>query len=76
MQDLTKSLVLDCEKLILQNNNMKFTKDFYKQIKGKSMGALFAPHYAIWSMIYFEIKLYSICTFKYRELLAEYIKKN
>ena len=55
---------------------MKFTKDFYKQIKGKSMGALFAPHYAIWSMIYFEIKLYSICTFKYRELLAEYIKKN
>ena len=27
-------------------------------------------------MGYFEIKLYSVCTFKYEELLAEYIKEN
>ena len=54
MQNLTKSFVLDCAKTILQNNNMKFNKDFYKQIKGKLMGAIFAPHYPIWSVIYFE----------------------
>ena len=37
--------------------------------------AIFAPTYAILSMGYFEINLYSVCTFKYGELLAEYIKE-
>ena len=36
----------------------------------------FAPAYATLSMGYFEIKLYSVYTFKYGELLAEYIKEN
>ena len=61
-----KEFVLECAKFILQNNNMKFNNEFYNQIKvtdGISMG-------------YFEIKLYSVCTFKYGELLAEYIKEN
>ena len=40
------------------------------------MGTIFAPTYAILPMRYFEIKLYSVCTFKYREFLAEYIKEN
>ena len=36
----------------------------------------FAPAYATFSMGYFEIKLYSVCTFSYGELLHEYIKEN
>ena len=40
------------------------------------MGTIFAPTYATLSMGYFEIKLYSACTFKYGELLPEYIKEN
>ena len=40
------------------------------------MGTIFAPTYATLSMGYFEIKLYSVWTFKYGELLVEYIKEN
>ena len=58
-----------CAKFILQNNNLKFDNKFYNQIKGTAMGTIFAPTYSISSMGYFEIKLYSICTFKYGELL-------
>ena len=58
----------ECAKFILQNNNMKFNNEFYNQIKGTAMGTIFAPTYGISSMGYFEIKLYSICTFKYWEL--------
>ena len=60
-------------KFILENDNMKFNNEFYKQIKGTAMGTVFAPTYIILSMGYFEIKLYSVCTFKYEELLAEHI---
>ena len=40
------------------------------------MGTIFAPTSTTLSMGYFEIKVYSVCTFKYGELLAEYIKEN
>ena len=40
------------------------------------MGTIFAPTYATLSMGYFEIKLYSVCTFTYGHILAEYIKEN
>ena len=40
------------------------------------MSTIFAPNYATLSMGYFEIKLYIVFTFKYTELLAEYIKEN
>ena len=55
---------------------MKFNNEFYNQIVGTVMGTIFAPTYATLSMRYFEIKLYSVCTFKYEDLLAEYIKEN
>ena len=71
-----KEFVLECAKFILQNNNMKFNNEFYNQIKGTAMGTIFAPTYAALSMEYFEVKLYSVWTFKYGELLAEYVKEN
>ena len=71
-----KEFVLECAKFILQNNNMKFNNEFYNQIKGTSMGTIFAPTYATLSMRFFEIKLYSVCTLKYGVLLTEYIKEN
>ena len=71
-----KESVLEYAKLILQNNNTKFKNEFYNQIKGTAMGTIFAPTYVTLSMGYFEIKLYSVCTFKYGELLVEYIKEN
>ena len=40
------------------------------------MGTIFAPTYATLSMGYFEMKLYSVCTSKDAELLAEYINEN
>ena len=55
---------------------MKFNNEFYNQIEDTAMGTVFAPTYATLSMGYFEIKLYSVCTFKYEDLLAEYIKEN
>ena len=71
-----KEFVLQCAKFILQNNNMKSNYEFYNQMKGTTMGTIFAPTYATLSMGHLEIKLYSVCTLKYGELLAEYIKKN
>ena len=71
-----KNFVLECAKFILENNNMKFNNAFYNQIKGTAMGKIFVPTYATLSMGYFEINLYSSCTFIYGELLAEYIKGN
>ena len=66
-------LVLGCAKLILENNNMKFNNGFYNKIKGTATGTIVTPTCATLSMGYFEAKLYSFCTFKYGELLAEYI---
>ena len=63
-----KESVLECAKLILQNNKMKFNNEVYNQIKGTAMGTIFAPTYVTLSMGYFEIKLNSVCTFKYGEL--------
>ena len=40
------------------------------------MGTIFAPTYGALSMGCFEIKLYNVFTFKYGEILAEYIKEN
>ena len=69
MQNLIKSFVLDWAKTILQNNNMKFNKDFYKQIKGKSMGAIFAPHYPIWSVIYLKTgPVFLLTAIQFKEL--------
>ena len=63
-------------KFILQSNNMKFNNEFYNQIKGTAMDTIYAPTHATLSMKYFETKLYSAWTFKYGELLVEYIKEN
>ena len=54
---------------------MEFNNEVYNQIKGTAMGTIFAPTYATLSMGYFEIKLYSVCTFKYGQLLAEISRK-
>ena len=62
-------------KFILQNNNMKFNNEFYNKIKGTTVRVIFAPTYVTFSMGYFKIKLYSVCTFKYGEILAEYISR-
>ena len=51
---------------------MKFDNEFHNQIKG----TIFAATYAILLMGYVEIKFYSVCTFKYGERLAEYMKEN
>ena len=71
-----KEYVLECAKFIPLNNNMKLNNEFYNQITGTVMGRIFAPTYATSSMGYFKIKLYRICTFKYGELLVEYVKEN
>ena len=34
--------VLECAKVILQTNNMKFNNEFYNHIKGAAMGTIFA----------------------------------
>ena len=54
---------------------MKFNNEFQNQIKGIAMGTMFSRTYAALSKGYFKMKLYSVCFFKYGELLAEYIKK-
>ena len=66
-----KKFVLECANLILQNSTIKFNNKFYNQIKVTAMGKIFAPTYATSSIWYFEIKIYSVCTFKYGEILVE-----
>ena len=51
---------------------MKLNNEFYNQIKGTAMGTIFAPTDVTLSMGYFEIKLYSVFTFKYEELAAKH----
>ena len=55
---------------------MKFNNQFYNQIKVTAIGTIFTPTYVALSMGYFKIKLYTACTFKYGQILAEYIKEN
>ena len=55
---------------------MKFNNKFYNQSKGTGMGTIFTLTYTNLSKGYFEIKLYSVSTFKYGKLLGEYIKEN
>ena len=69
-----KEYILERAKFIPLNNNMKLNNEFIT--KGTVMGRIFAPTYATSSMGYFRIKLYRICTFKYGELLVEYVKEN
>ena len=45
-----KEFVLECAKLIWQNNNMKLKNEFYSQINGTAMGTMLALTYAILSM--------------------------
>ena len=42
----------------------------------KTNGTIFTPTYATLLMGYFDIKPFSACTFRYGELLTEYIKEN
>ena len=70
-----KEFVLECAKFILQNKNIKFNNEFYNQIKGAAMGTIFALTYATLSMGYFEIKFYSVCTFKYRDFWLNILRK-
>ena len=60
----------------MQNNTLEFNNEFYNQHKGSAMGTIFAPTYATLSMGYFEIKLFTVWTFTYEQVLAEYIKEN
>ena len=50
-----KEFILECTKLILQKNNMKFNNEFYNQISNTAMSTLLAPTYVTLSMEYFEI---------------------
>ena len=50
-----EEFVLECTKLILQKNNMKFNNEFYNQISNTAMSTLLAPTYVTLSMEYFEI---------------------
>ena len=75
-KDSTTSFFLEYAKFTLQNNNIKFNNEFYDQIKDTVMGTIFAPTYATLLKGCFEIKVYSVCTFKYGELLVEHIKEN
>ena len=56
-----KSFIIESTEFILQNNNMKFDDNYFKQIKGTAMGTIFAPTYATLTMGFFEIKFYNIC---------------
>ena len=55
---------------------MKFNNEFYDQIRGGAMGKIFAPTYPTLLLGDFEIKLYSVCNFKYGELLAKDSKEH
>ena len=47
---------------------MKFNNEFYNQTKGTAKGIILAPTYVTFSMGYFEIKLYSVCTLNMKNL--------
>ena len=55
--------------------SLDYANEFYYQIKRTVMDTIFTLTNAVLSMGYFEIKLCSASTFKYGELLVEYIKE-
>ena len=55
-----KEFVLESSNFILQNNKLTFDSEFYLQIKGTALGAIFVPTSTNLTMGYHEIKAYSI----------------
>ena len=41
----SKELVFESFKFVLENINLKFDNEYFNQIKGTAMGAIFAPTY-------------------------------
>ena len=56
----SNKLILDVAGFIFKNNSLTFDSTFFSQIKGTPMGTLFGPTYAILTMAYNEIQVYSI----------------
>ena len=55
-----KEFVLESVNFIVKNNTLTFDSEFYWQIRGTTMGTIFAPTYANLTMGYHKIKIYPI----------------
>jgi hypothetical protein len=58
-QRFSKELIIESLVFILDNNTFQFNNEFYRQIKGTSMGTKVAPTYATLTIGYLEQKLYN-----------------
>ena len=71
-----KEFVLESVKFILENNNLNFDNEYFNQIKGTAMGAIFAPTYANLTMGFFELTFYDLCKDRFGEDLGDFIFEN
>ena len=55
-----KEFVLESANFIFKKNTLKFNSEFYFQIKGTTMGTIFATTFANLTMGYHEVIVYSI----------------
>ena len=72
----SKQFVLESARLILENNNCKFSDEIFVQINSTAMGIIFAPTYAILSTGYFELTFYRICINQFGVMLGQFILEN
>ena len=70
----TLMFILEALKLILENNTFKYKTQHFLQINGVAMGTKMAPTYAILTLGYLEIKLYSTCANIFDNTISSYIE--
>ena len=55
---ISKEFILECIKLILENNRFCFNLTYYLQVKGTAIGTTFALIYATLVLAYLKYKIY------------------
>ena len=73
---ISKSLLIQGTKFILENNFFYFNNKHYRQIKGTAMGTKVAPTYATLVLGYLEIRLYDKVEEQFGNSFRKYIEDN
>ena len=63
----SEEFVLESVKFILENNILNFDNEYFNQIKGTTMGTIFAPTYTSLTIGFFELMFYDLCRDKFGE---------
>ena len=72
----TTQFIMEAASFILSNNSITFGEMFHLQIKGTTMGTVFAPTYDTLSMCFHEMELYAIIRSKSTLPISNHFEQN